>query len=77
MQRGIMLPAAKAQPAQAKAGAQAKKKPTAPEPSPELKLAEEQFVPYDLDYNNYATVVFSARYAPEAASRTSLEPVDA
>jgi hypothetical protein len=70
MQRGIMLPAAKAQPAQAKAGAQAKKKSTAPEPSPELKLAEEQFVPYDLDYNNYATVVFSARYAPEVATAT-------
>ena len=35
---------------------------------PELKLAEEQFVPYDLDYNNYATVVYSARYAPEGAA---------
>jgi hypothetical protein len=35
---------------------------------PELKLEEEQFVPYDLDYNNYATVVYSARYAPEGQS---------
>jgi len=73
VQRGILLPAAKAQPAPAKAGSRAKKKPAAPEPPPaELKLAEEQFVPYDLDYNNYATVVFSARYAPEAATATGV-----
>jgi hypothetical protein len=32
-----------------------------------LTFADEQFVPYDLDYNDYATVVFSARYAPEAS----------
>jgi hypothetical protein len=32
-----------------------------------LNLDDEQFVPYDLDYGNYATVVFSARYTPEAA----------
>ncbi len=36
-------------------------------PQAELKLAEEQFVAYDLDYNNYATVVFSARYLPQTA----------
>jgi hypothetical protein len=35
--------------------------------SPELKLGDEQFVPYDLDYSNYATVVYSARYTPEVA----------
>jgi hypothetical protein len=34
---------------------------------PELKLEDEQFVPYDLDYSNYATVVYSARYTPEGA----------
>jgi hypothetical protein len=70
MPRGILLPTAKAPTAPAKAGAQAKQKPAAPELPPELKLAEEQFVPYDLDYNNYATVVFSARYAPEGATAT-------
>jgi hypothetical protein len=35
--------------------------------APALTLEDEQFVPYDLDYNNYATVVFSARYRPGAA----------
>ena len=30
--------------------------------APALTLDDEQFVPYDLDYNDYATVVFSARY---------------
>jgi hypothetical protein len=34
---------------------------------PALTLEGEQFVPYDLDYNNYATVVFSARYRPASA----------
>jgi hypothetical protein len=34
---------------------------------PEWKPAEEQFVPLDLEYNNYATVVYSARYTPPAA----------
>jgi len=33
--------------------------------TPEWKLEDEQFVPYDLDYGNYATVVYSARYTPE------------
>jgi hypothetical protein len=40
-------------------------------PPVELKLEDEQFVPYDLNYNNYATVVFSARYAPEAQGSPS------
>ncbi len=77
-QRGIVLPApAKLASAKAAAG---KKKSAAQTSSqaassqalqesqaallPELKLEDEQFVPYDLDYNDYATVVFSARYAP-------------
>jgi hypothetical protein len=34
---------------------------------PPLTFEDEQFVPYDLDYNSYATVVFSARYWPAAA----------
>jgi len=33
----------------------------------EWKPAEEQFVPFDLEYNNYATVVYSARYTPPAS----------
>jgi hypothetical protein len=44
---------------------------------PELKLEDEQFVPYDLDYNNYATVVYSARYTPEGPSSASVGAVDA
>ncbi len=35
-----------------------------------VTFTEEQFVPYDLDYSNYATVVFSGRYAPEGADRS-------
>lgn|GEM_PF-1733189 len=31
-----------------------------------IAFEDEQFVPYDLGYDNYATVVFSGRYAPEA-----------
>jgi len=73
-QRGMVMPAA-AKPAPAKVAASPakasadKKKAAAPATVPQaaalpmLKLEEEQFVPYDLDYNNYATVVFSARYA--------------
>jgi hypothetical protein len=38
---------------------------------PELKLDDEQFVPYDLDYNNYATVVYSARYQPVSPSASA------
>lgn len=34
-------------------------------PFPAL-FEDEQFVPYDLDYNDYAAVVFSARYRPSA-----------
>jgi hypothetical protein len=35
---------------------------------PGLKAEEEQFVAYDFEYNNYATVVYSARYEPETAA---------
>ena len=35
-----------------------------------VTFKEEQFVPYDLDYSNRATVVFSGRYVPEAATGT-------
>jgi hypothetical protein len=37
---------------------------------PALTLEDEQFVPYDLDYNDYATVVFSGRYRPEAENQS-------
>lgn len=75
-QRGLVLTAAaKLAPAKAGIAKNVAKKNAAAAPTgtnhtaiPELKLEEEQFVPYDLDYNNYATVVFSARYAPEASS---------
>jgi hypothetical protein len=76
-QRGIALLAPAKTPAGAKAivGGKAalSKKGAAAKAStlPELKLDEEQFVPYDLDYNNYATVVYSARYAPEGQSSRS------
>jgi len=72
--RGLTLPAAKpaateiVSSAKGKAGTRAKSPAAA---VPELKLTEEQFVPYDLDYNNYATVVYSARYAPEGAADVS------
>ncbi len=71
-QRGLVLPEA-AKPAAlktapAKRASVAKKKAAAQATTPELNLREEQFVPYDLDYNDYATVVFSARYVPESAS---------
>jgi hypothetical protein len=68
--RGLTLPAAKpaatevVSSAKGKAGTRAKP----PAAAPELKLTEEQFIPYDLDYNNYATVVYSARYTPEGAA---------
>jgi len=81
-QRGLVLPTpAKAAPASAaKAGVlnnaangAAKKKTAAAMADqatklPELKPQEEQFVPYDLDYNNFATVVYSARFVPDAAA---------
>jgi hypothetical protein len=38
---------------------------------PELKFEDEQFVPFDLDYNNYATVVYSGRYTPDPAQAKS------
>jgi hypothetical protein len=38
--------------------------------TPALTFEDEQFVPYDLDYNDYATVVFSGRYRPGAADAT-------
>jgi hypothetical protein len=72
-QRGLALPALVKTAAVAKTTASGKATGskrvaavTAPAP-PELNLDDEQFVPYDLDYGNYATVVFSARYTPEAA----------
>lgn len=81
-QRGLVLPAAakaasaktaQAKSAPTKVAASTAKKKTAAEAShavglPELKLEEEQFVPYDLEYNNFATVVFSGRYVQQAAS---------
>jgi hypothetical protein len=36
---------------------------------PALALEDEQFVPFDLDYNDYATVVFTGRYRPAAGAR--------
>jgi len=33
----------------------------------EIAFEDEQFVPYDLDYKDYATVVFSGRYRPAAS----------
>jgi hypothetical protein len=67
--RGLRLPdASVAPPAPATKGAvKARKTAVAKAAPPPLAFEDEQFVPYDLDYNNYATVVFSARYAPAAA----------
>ena len=60
--RGLSLPAA---PASAKESA-----PPLPElTSLGLTSEDEQFAPYDLDYNDYATVVFSARYRSQSAGR--------
>jgi hypothetical protein len=70
-QRGIELPPA-AKSASAKPGATkqslAKQRVAKTSGKPEtfatsIAFEDEQFVPYDLDYSNYATVVFSARYA--------------
>jgi len=55
-------PAAKSA-ASAKAKAAAKKNPAT-----DWMPTDEQFVPFDLEYNNYATVVYSARYTPQAAA---------
>ena len=65
-QRGLRLPAAETPAAQATRGGAQTKKPAPEMAMTPLALGDEQFVPYDLDYNNYATVVFSARYAAEA-----------
>ena len=43
----------------------------APSPFP-ARFEDEQFVPYDLDYKDYATVVFSARYRPSAPGAASV-----
>ncbi len=62
-QRGLVLPgSANAVSAGAKKGL-AKVKASA---QGALPFKDERFVPYDLDYSNYATVVYSGRYAPEA-----------
>jgi hypothetical protein len=80
--RGLALPeramagAAKNGPAKAKAGGSAAPSSAASTQSapaaavPALTLEDEQFVPYDLDYNDYATVVFSGRYRPEAENQS-------
>jgi len=55
----------------------ATKAPKAAPKAPDIKFEEEQFVPYDLGYNNYATVVYSGRYAPEASPSASASGVKA
>ncbi len=89
-QRGLVLPApakAAAKAAQGKAastkvaaGATKRQKAGAEATRvvalPELKLEEEQFVPYDLDYNNYATVVFSGRYVQATAGAAGAASAD-
>jgi hypothetical protein len=68
-QRGLRLPAAAETPAaQATRGGTPSKKAAPEMAMTPFALEDEQFVPYDLDYNNYATVVFSARYAAEASA---------
>jgi hypothetical protein len=72
-QRGIALPAPAQLVAKATPTPRMASKLVAPAsalPPAELKLEDEQFVPYDLNYNDYATVVFSARYAPTQGSST-------
>jgi hypothetical protein len=70
-QRGLVLPQKQPAPmAMAKKSA-AKTKPQ-PAAEPEWKPEDEQFVPYDIDYDSYATVVYSARYTP--ASQPGLPP---
>ncbi len=69
-QRGLVLPApAKTTPV--KTASNKKAAAAKAVALPELKLEDEQFVPYDLDYNNYATVVYSARYAPASPSASA------
>jgi hypothetical protein len=68
-QRGLRLPT----PPQATTSIAQKRKTAVvkPAPLPEFKLEDEHFVPYDLDYNNFATVVFSARYTPVGGQATA------
>jgi len=69
-QRGLVLPEAKTA-GKSKATA-TKSAAKSNGQTAELKPTEEQFVPYDLEYNNYATVVYSARYmAPAGAQARS------
>ena len=63
-QRGLVLPQTK--PAPKSAASKAKRAPKAD--TAESQPTEEQFVPFDLEYNNYATVVYSARYTPPSAA---------
>lgn len=61
--RGLVLPAPDAA---ASAGSRTKRSAVDAKKTKPLDLKDEQFVPYDLDYNNYATVFYSARYSAEA-----------
>jgi hypothetical protein len=65
-QRGVVLPAA-SRASTAKKTAVTGKKAAATAGSAAITFKDEQFIPYDLDYNNYATIVFSARYEPDTA----------
>jgi hypothetical protein len=65
--RGLTLPQPKAA-AKTPVAKGKKKAPVVEEKPPELALTDEQMVPYELDYSNYATVVYSARYVPEAGA---------
>jgi hypothetical protein len=69
--RGLAMAAAKPVDERSKAGAKstaAAKAKAAKNPMADWKPADEQFVPFDLEYNNYATVVYSARYTAPAAA---------
>ena len=78
--RGLVLPVAvKADAAKVVTTGSAKAKTAASGTQPASSAAgvpaaltfdDEQFVPYDLDYNDYATVVFSGRYRPSVAAET-------
>jgi hypothetical protein len=73
-QRGLALPSASKSVTAKTPAAMARKHAAATAATPPaLALQDERFVPYDLDYNNYATVVFSARYSPEAAGTAAGE----
>jgi len=68
VQRGLTLAGS---PTKSATVSSRKKATAAAAKPPALPLTDEQFVPYDLDYNNYATVVYSARYAPEGAQNVN------